>query len=117
MFVEEKLVELTPGRAGVGWAPEPAPDLLLDPLGIHEADVGRINLDGISDSGVEDGSHATTARGLFSNGRDHVGSVIDEWQRDASDTVDIETWVRETWNNHRKGERAGELELIFEDAI
>ena len=84
------------------------------PLGIHETDVGRINLDSISDSGVEDGPHATTTGRLFSNGCDQVGGVVGEWQDDASGTVDIETWA---WNNHRKGERAGELKSMSEDAI
>lgn len=79
--------------------------------------VGRINLDGISDSGVEDGSHTTTAGSLFSNGCDQIGGVVGEWQGNASDTVDIETWVRATWNNRQKGKRAGELKFMSEDAI
>ena len=115
---------LTPGRTSEGWAPDPTPDLLLYPLldgggpvGVHETDVGRINLDGISDSGVGDGFHATTVGNLFSDGCDQVCGMVGEWQGDASDTVDIETWVRETWNNRRKGERAGELKFMSEDAI
>ena len=110
-----KLVGLTPGRTSEEWAPEPTPDLRLylllyggGPVGIHETDVGRINLDDF---------HATTVGSLFSNGYDQVGDVIGEWQGNASDTVDTETWVRATWNNRRKGERAGELKFMSEDAI
>ena len=117
-------MEFTPRRTSEGRAPEPAPDLLLyalldggGPLGIRETDVGPINLDSISDGGTEDGSHATTAGSPFSSGRNQVGSMVGEWQGDASDTIDIETWVRATWNNHRKSEGAGELKFIFEDAI
>jgi len=78
------------------------------PVGIHETDVGRIHLDGF---------HAKTVGSLFSNGCDQVGGVVVEWQGDASDTVDIETRVRATWNDRRKGERAGELKFMSEDAI
>jgi len=87
------------------------------PLGIHETDIRRIDLDGVSDSGVEDGLRATTAGSLISGGYDQVGSLVDERQGDASDTVDIETWVRATWNDRRDGERARELNFIFEDAM
>jgi len=108
-------VGLTPWGASEGWAPEPAPDLLLYPLldgggpvWILKTDIGRINLDGF---------RVKTVGGMFSNGCDQVGSVVGKWQGDASDTVDIETWVRATWNNHREGERAGELKFMSEDAI
>lgn len=117
-------MELTPRRTTKGCTPEPAPDLLLyplldsgGPLGIRETDVGRIDLNGISDSGVDDSLRATTAGSPFSGGCDQVGSVVGEWQGDASDAVDIETWVRATWNDHRQGEGAGELKFISEDAI
>ena len=97
-----------PSRPTLGW---------WGPLGIHEADVGRVDLDGVSDSGVDDGLRATTAGSLISDGCDQVGSVVDKRQGDASDTVDIETWVRTTWNDHGDGECTRELNFIFEDAI
>jgi len=87
------------------------------PLGIHETDVGRVDLDGIPDGGVDDGLRATTAGSLISDGCDQVGCLVGERQGDVSDTVDIETWVQAAWNDYRDGECTGELNFIFEDAM
>lgn len=78
-------------------------------------DIGRIDLDGVSDSGVNNGIRATTIWSLLSSRCDQLGSLFGEWQCDTPNAVDIKTRVWTPWNDHRSGERAGELNLVFQD--
>lgn len=73
----------------------------------------RVDLDGVPDGGVDDRVHTMTVRSLVSGGRDQLGGVVGEWQGDAPDAINIETWVWAIWHDHRIGEFAGELNFVF----
>ena len=85
-LVKEEFVELAPRRTRKGRTPESVPNLILNPLldsgsplRIHETDAGRIDLDGVSDGGVDDSFRATAVWSLVPNRSDQPCSVVGKW--------------------------------------
>ena len=80
-------------------------------------DVRCIDLDRVSDGNIHHRVHAEAAGGLLSSRHDQLRSLFVQWQRDAPDPVDIQTWVWASRDDHRKGECAAELDFILEYVI
>ena len=123
-FIKQKFVGLALGRASEGGTPKSGPNLLLDPLlegrgplWILETDIGCIDLDCVSDGGVDYGVCAATVRSLVPHRRDFLGSMFGEWQWDAPDTIDVETRVWACGKDHRDGNLSGEVDFVLEDVV
>ena len=123
-FIKQKFVGLALRRASEGRTPKSGPNLLLDPLleggsplWVLETDIGCIDLDRVSDGGVDNSVCAATVWCLIPHRRDFLGSLFGEWQWNEPDTIDVETRVWTCGKDHRDSELAGESDLVLEDVV